>query len=157
MSSTHRPAKEEQGRKFRALLASDDDVALFGEGACLVFAVALHETFGYRLVWIPGHPDFAVQGVRPVSHVFCLLSDSDDYAVDVRGTRRISDVLDAFGGTDAILTSLPELLEWRCDPRRGIYAEPWFHDAALIRARKRIEWHRGFFDGTKKELIPPAT
>lgn len=154
MPHLRQPSIEEQEARFRALLAGDDDVALFGEGGCLVFAIALHEIFRYQFVWIPGHSDFAVQGVVPVSHVFCLLVDKDEYAVDVRGTRRVHEVLDCFGGTEAVLTSAPELLAWRSDPRRGIYAEPWFHDAAIVRARTRIERHRSYFDGTRKESIP---
>lgn len=129
-------------------------MALFGEGGCLVFAIALHEIFGYKFVWIPGHSDFAVQGVVAVSHVFCLLVDKDEYAIDVRGTRHVREVLDCFGGTEAVITSLPELLAWRADPRHGIYPEQWFHDAAILRARTRIEKHRPYFDGTKKEIVP---
>lgn len=150
----HQPSDEEQETRFRALLASEDDVALFAEGGCFVFAAALHEVLGYKLLRIPGHSDFATQDVLPVSHLFGLLVDGGEFAVDVKGTRKVEDVMRAFGGTQAVLTSMPELLRWRADPRRGIFAKPWFYDAAIVRARRRIERFRPYFSGETKEMVP---
>lgn len=144
----------EQDARFRGLLDGDDDIALFSEGGCAIFALALHEQFQYDLAWIPGHSDFATDGILPVSHAFGVLFACGEFAVDVRGTRRAQTVVDAFGGGYAYKTTADELTGWRADPRRGIFPEQWFWDGAMARARSRIGSYRHYFDGTTKELVP---
>ena len=41
-------SKEEKEAHHRALLKDDDDVRLFTNGGCGVFAKAIHEAFGYE-------------------------------------------------------------------------------------------------------------
>jgi hypothetical protein len=135
-------------------LDSKDDVALFTEGGCSIFALALHEQFRYNLAWIPGHPDSSVDGIYPVSHVFGLLLDGGEFAVDVWGTRTACSVVDGFGGCYAHKVAADELTRWRNDPRRGIFPEQWFWEGATARARLRIARYREYFDGTQKAAVP---
>jgi hypothetical protein len=149
-----RRSNAEQAACFRRLLEGDDDIALFSEGGCWVFALALHDRFRYDLAWIPGHPDDVVDGILPASHVFAVLNTEGQYGVDVRGTRTVKAVRDAFGGIEVLKLSMDELNQWRTDPRHGLFPEQWFLNGAMVRALSRIARFRPYFDGTKKMMVP---
>ena len=139
---------EERRAKFRALLESNDDEALFTQGGCGIFAAVLHLEFGYRLRCIPS-------GKR-ISHIYAHLDGSPEYAVDATGTKVACDRVRDFDGDCAPFLTLDEL--WA---KFGLLEEPdrlvgdaWFTIPAARRACTRIQRYRSYFDGTKKDQIP---
>jgi hypothetical protein len=141
-------SKEEHEALHRALLAGDD-VKLFTQGGCAIFATALHHEFKYPIHYVPGH------GGHSISHVFCLLMSDGEFAVDALGTKHASDRVWDFAGDCAPPMSLAELQSRFCGlGEEGFLQEPWFVDPTTVRALARIQKYRAYFDGTKKELIP---
>ena len=143
-------SKEEHKALYLALLASDDDVALFTRGGCGIFARALYEQFGYPMHYIPG------AGGAGVSHVFCLLKTDQEYAIDVIGTKLAYHRLwDFAGDVCAPPMSIEELAAKSCALGQvGFLGDSWFVEPATKRAHARIQRYAPYFDGTKKEVIP---
>ena len=143
-------SKEEKEAHHRALLKDDDDVRLFTNGGCGVFAKAIHEAFGYPLHYIPGHDS------QRISHVYCrLASEGLNYAIDVIGsTREDERVWKGFGGLCAPEITLAELeARMVAGGEETLFGERWFLEAAAVRAMARIQSYRQYFDGTKKAVI----
>lgn len=142
-------SKEDREARHRRLLAGDDDVVLFTQGGCAVFALVLHQEFGYRIRYIPGH------GGVSISHVFCHLLADAEYAVDVIGTKITSDRVWDFGGLCAPFISADNLRSKFVGlAQEGLLGESWFVEPAAVRAQARIQKYRSYFDGTMKAAIP---
>jgi hypothetical protein len=142
-------SKEDREAKHRGLLAGDDDVVLFTQGGCAVFAVVLQRVFDYPIRYIPGH-----DGVS-ISHVFCHLLADTEYAVDVVGTKITSDRVWDFGGLCAPFISADDLQSKFVGlAQEGLLGESWFVEPAAVRAQARIQKYRPYFDGTMKVAIP---
>lgn len=143
--------KAEYEALYRDLLTRDD-VHLFTQGGCAIFAITLHETFGFPIRWIPGH-----DGVS-ASHVYCRIYLDNGYAVDVTGTKdEAVRVLDDFGGLGANDIDLVGLRQmFRPVGERGFVIEPWFVEPATARAHARIQRYRPYYDGSIKAPIIEA-
>src|SRR5438093_4273101 len=70
---------EERIQLHKDLLASDDDIRLFTQGGCHVFALALHERFNYAIRLIPG------RCADSIAHIYCQVPGPPAFAVDVVG------------------------------------------------------------------------
>lgn len=84
MAGEMRRSKEGLIQKHRSLLHASDDVVLFTQGGCGVFALALHDVFGYPIHIIPGH------GGEGIAHLFGWLSAEEPYAIDVMGATPVA-------------------------------------------------------------------
>ncbi len=142
---------EERVERHRRLLNSDD-VTLFTQGGCHVFALALHERFNYPVHYIPGTAG------KGVSHVYCWFVGPTPYAVDVLGFTPENDrVWKDFGSPcrNPPLMSLTQLrsLFKPLNNDDGMCGEEWFVCPARQRADRRIHEFLNIFSGSRKERI----
>ncbi len=143
-------SKEEQISHHKALLDDPNDIKLFTNGGCGVFALTLHLKFDYKVRYIPGHDE------GRISHVYCQLVSDGNFAVDVAGTKAEGErVYKDFGGLCAPSITEQQLRAFfRPAGEIGLFGESWFIDAATKRANNHIEKYIPHFDGTQKCHIP---
>jgi hypothetical protein len=138
-------------QRYQELLRSSDE-DLFLQGACHVFALALHERFEYVLVWVTASPS------KGVAHVYCRLGE---YAVDVMGFTPEKDILDAKQwnppGFSVENVFRPEIEKSYIltPPCPGLYADARFMLEARNRADNRVRDYLKYFDGTCRQSIKP--
>jgi hypothetical protein len=142
---------EERVELHRRLLKSDD-VTLFTQGGCHVFALALHERFNYPVHYIPGTAG------NGVSHIYCRFVGPTPYAVDVLGFTPEDDrIWKDFGSPcrNPPFVSLTQLRSFfkPLTSDDGMCGEEWFVCAARQRADRRIEEFIDIFSGTRQERI----
>ena len=147
--SEHTP--EERTRLHEELLKSDD-VRLFTGGGCHVFALALHERFSYPVHYIPG------LGGKGVSHIYCQVAGTPNYAVDVLGFTPEEDrVWKDFGSACRVTPAISRekllsLFKQLADDD-GMCGADWFVRPARQRAELRIDRFWDVFSGNRKERI----
>jgi hypothetical protein len=138
-------------RKYKTLLQNGAE-SLFLNGGCHVFALALHQRFGYPLVCVRDSSS------NSVPHAYCR---SAEYAVDVRGFCHEKRLLDAkrwnvypFYAATATPSEMKKHYVYSV-PRVGLYENPLFLREARIQAKKQIDAYIKHYDGTLKSLIGP--
>jgi hypothetical protein len=139
---------EERIEHHKGILGSND-VDLFTNGGCHIFALALHDRFHYPIHCIPGHSG------KGVSHVYCLFVGPPRYAVDVLGFTPEDDRIWQFSGLSTSAMSREELLS-RCRPLADgaeLCGDSWFGIPARQRAECRIDQFADVFSGQRKERI----
>jgi hypothetical protein len=127
-------------------------VTLFTQGGCHVFALALLERFSYPVHYIPGH------GGKGVSHIYCQVAGTPNYAVDVLGfTPEEERVWKDFGSAcrDTPAISREKLLSLfkQLADDDGMCGADWFVRPARQRAELRIDRFWDVFSGNRKERI----
>jgi hypothetical protein len=142
---------EERVERHRQLL-SLDDIKLFTEGGCHVFALALHERFKYPIHYIPGTVG------KGISHIYCRFAGPTPYAVDVLGFTPEDDRIWKDFGSPCRKTPCVSLTELRSffmplTSDEGMCGEEWFISAARKRADRRIDEFIDIFSGGRKEQI----
>jgi len=147
--SEHTP--EERTHLHEELLKSDD-VRLFTGGGCHVFALALHDRFNYPVHYIPGH------GGKGVSHIYCQVAGTPNYAVDVLGFTPEEDrVWKDFGSVCRVtpVISREKLLSLfkQLPEDGGMCGADWFVRPARQRAELWIDRFWDVFSGKRKERI----
>jgi hypothetical protein len=141
---------------FEAML-KEPDVTLFLHGACHVFALALHERFGYPIIVL-----CSLQAAhRPnATHVYCRLGATG--SVDVVGIAPEQIALTELGWSGPHfrpIEVLPEAIEG-CQSMTGgdgLYAHPAFLRATRARAQARITEYRDYYSGRNLTAIPGAS
>lgn len=130
-------------------LLTFDDVGLFTKGGCHVFALALHEKFGYPIRVIPG------QSEGRLAHIYCQFAGPPAFAVDVIGfTPESFRVWDDFSGLSSHFIDRTDLLNlFKPLSESGMCGEDWFVHAARQRADSRIEAYGDIFSGQRKLKI----
>lgn len=132
-------------------LLSASPVNLFTQGACHVFAFALHRHFGYPFSIALNH-----SGNSP-SHVFCRYSASDAYVVDAFGTTPLSARRWELGELDVTPVSPEELHHYfGIGKQSPLFAHKVFWKPAYAIAEARIARFKAFFDGTNRSRTPDA-
>jgi len=126
-----------------------DDVRLFTQGGCHVFALALHDRFTYPIRMIPGHCN------KGITHIYCQFAGPPDFAVDVLGfTQEDKRVWNDFSGTSVCSIDRTKLLDFfQPLSQEGMCGEDWFVDEARQRADRRIEGHVDIFSGQRKVRV----
>ena len=139
---------QERIQHHKGLLESDD-VHLFCNGGCHVFALALHERFNYPIHLIPGHSN------NRVAHIYCKFAGSPAYAVDVLGFTPEDDrVWRDFSGLSVSYIDRTNLLQfYQPLSNEGMCGEDWFVRPARQRADCRIEKYIDVFSGQLKARI----
>lgn len=103
--------------------ASEAEIDNFTTGSCHVFALAIHELTGWKMLVILDDgephwtdPDDEDNYIASVCHVFCI--DDDEIAWDIRGRRPLADVQNEMENwlhiqsySDDKLSSAAELIE----------------------------------------------
>lgn len=143
--------------RFKRLLQADDE-CLFLNGACHVFALALHERFHYPLVLVL----LADEIKQNVPHVFCR---SSEFAVDVIGFTPEKQLVDAKQWNESrsmpqscVIPVTRQELEShyvQTVPCPGLYGDELFLCEARLRAETRITHYMKFYDGTYRCGIIP--
>jgi len=147
--SVSKHSLEERIELHRTLLNSDD-VKLFTQGGCHVFALALHERFKY--------PIHCIRGAFGISHIYCRFAGPPPYAVDVLGFTPEDDRIWKDFGSPCRQPPVISLTEMRslfkpltCDG--GMCGADWFVCPARQRAERRIDKFIDIFCGKHKERI----
>lgn len=140
-------SREEQIQRHKDLLASDD-VCLFTNGGCHVFALALHERFNYPICVISGYSN------KGIAHIYCRFVGPPAFAVNVLGFTPEGDRIWNFAGLSFHLIDHTELLGFfqPLSPE-GMCGEDWFVQPARQRADRRIEKYADIFSGQRKIRI----
>ena len=137
-------------KRYRPYL-SGSPVKLFTEGACHVFAVALHRHFDYPLSF------FRKDTQGGISHVFCRFPPEDVYAVDAWGFSRFRDREWELGNLPIASISLDDLVGHFCTKgESALFGHKVFWEPAYAIAEERIWNLRQFFDGTACQRTPDA-
>ena len=122
------------------------DAAVFLHGVCGIFALALHDRFGYKLDWVL---DDEYEGGNPWAHLVCSITDSEDIlaTVDVRG---ISDDFELFIDEFAdfvdypgVWVSPPSREELEREMIREVGAETYkeYYQAAMTIIEEHPDWY----------------
>jgi hypothetical protein len=143
-------SKEQRAKRLQALLSSDD-VALFTNGGCHVFALTLHDRFKYPIHYIPGH-------TKGISHIYCRVGPPW-FGVDVSGFTPEDKLTWHFSGDwrsphlsrSELLSIFQPLSE---DEQPGtMCGDEWFVPPARERAERRIDKFLGVYSGKDKRAI----
>ena len=137
-----------------AVMLKENDVTLFLHGACHVFALALHEHFGYSLFLLH---DLATGHPKNATHVYCRFDDA--HSVDVVGIASEQTALTELGWSG------PKYRRTEVSPRElesyfttsdggGLYADPEFFAAAQKRAQALIAKFKDHYSGRILKVIP---
>src|SRR5208282_6062896 len=137
---------EERIQLHKKVLDSDD-VRLFTQGGCHIFALALHDRFNYPIHYIPGHSG------KGVSHIYCRFAGPPHYAVDVQGFTPEGERIWDFSGLITHLMTREELLSLfrPLGDAAGMCGDEWFVRPARQRAECRISQFEEVFSGNRKE------
>lgn len=139
---------------MHAAILKENDVTLFLHGACHVFALALHEHFGYSLFRLAtGNP-------KNAPHVYCRFDD--DHSVDVVGIASEQTALTELGwsGSEYRRTEVsPRELKnyFTISSRGGLYADPKFLEITQERAQARIAKYKDYYSGRILTDIPGSS
>jgi hypothetical protein len=129
------------------MLMEKDDT-LFLHGACHVFALALHEHFGYSLIL------FAIEDPKDALHVYCRFDDV--HSVDVVGIAPEQTALTELGWSGQPTEVSQRELESRFtySDGGGLYAAPEFFAAAQKRAQSLITKFKDYYSRRILKAIP---
>ena len=132
-------------------MLKEKDDTLFLHGACHVFALALHEHFGYSLFLLH---DLATGHPKNATHVYCRFDDA--HSVDVVGIASEQTALTELGFSGRPTeTSERELKErFTTSNGGGLYADPEFFDVAQKRAQALIAKFKDYYSGRILKAIP---
>lgn len=141
--------------KYKQLLTKDD-LSLFFNGGCHVFALALQDRFGYSLVLLRNSKHKPPQGVV---HVYCRVGE---FAIDAKGFVLESELLGEYGclpcdqDFSPAIVSKTELEDFfvQLFPGGGLYADLEFMEMAGNRAKERIQFFLPHFDGSFRNELP---
>ena len=125
------------------------DAAVFLHGVCGIFALALHDRFGYKLDWVL---DDEYEGGNPwahLVHVFCSITDSEDIlaTVDVRGIsddfELLFDEFADFVDYPGVWVSPPSREELEREMIREVGAETYkeYYQAAMTIIEEHPDWY----------------
>lgn len=129
-------------------MLKEKDDTLFLHGACHVFALALHEHFGYSLFRL------ATEDPKDTPHIYCRFDDA--HSVDVVGIASEQTALTELGFSGRPTeTSERELKErFTTSNGGGLYADPEFFDVAQKRAQALIAKFKDYYSGRILKAIP---
>lgn len=138
-------------------LKENDDVTLFLHRACHVFALSLHECFGYPIIVLR---DRAATHQKNATHVFCRIGETD--SVDVVGIASEQTALAELGWSGTPYSPMnvsPDQIEecFTITAGRGLYADSEFLEITRTRAQARIAKYEAYYSGRIRAAIPGAS
>jgi hypothetical protein len=136
--------------RYGGLLAGED-IPLFTDGGCHIFAAALHRRFKYPIILVPG--------IKPnaVIHIFCRFEGNPSFCVDVLGFT-LENILIKKRDWEKVVRIFPADIDTYKTFGRGsgVFAQEWFTIPAEDRAEKRINAYLEYYNGQKKQRVPDS-
>ena len=138
-------------------MLKDNDFSLFLHGACHVFALALHEHFGYSLFLLH---DLTNENPKKATHVYCRFDDA--HSVDVVGIAPEQTALTDLGWGDSKYRRMevsPRELKgyFTISGEGGLCGDREFLEATAERAQTRIAKSKDYYSGQIRMDIPGAS
>jgi hypothetical protein len=142
---------------YHYAILKENDFTLFLHGACHVFALALHEHFGYSLFLLH---DITNGNPKNATHVYCRFDDT--HSVDVVGIAPEQTALNDLGWSDSkyrrMEVSLRELKGYfTISGVGGLCADREFLEVTGDRAQTRIAKCKDYYSGRIRLDIPGAS